>query len=234
MTDTEMKKDSGSGNKVLFLVLAAAAIAALLFVLRPGPVEEKPVEAARPAVAEVPKQPEPPPEKQPEPAKVEEPKVEPPPPAETDAMKAALLGLDKKPQSGGIQELAERAQERSKEPRKRTTTTTLDPEPLPEDPPPFGLSDSEFYSTMDKWRGVKQCLASGTVRNDELKGDANGALRLTLKINKAGEVLESRVTEPSNDVARVIASCVERSAKQLKFPAFDGEAMVTKTAKFVF
>lgn len=230
MTDTEMKKDSGGGNKAVFLVLAAAAIAALLFVLRPGPVEEKPAEPTKPLVAETPKEPV----KAPEPVKVEEPvKIEEPPPAETDAMKATLLGLDKKPQPGGIMDLAQRTQERPTTPRKRPTTTT-EPEPLPDEPPPFGLSDSEFYSTMDKWRGVKQCLASGTVRNDELKGDANGALRLTLKITKTGEVLESKVTEPSNDTARVIASCVERSAKQLKFPSFEGEALVTKTAKFVF
>lgn len=221
-----MNKPSGQGGKVLLVILGVAAVGALLYVMRPGSSTEKPIETQPIAVKPV---------EQPPPKPVEPPKEEPKPaeqPADADAVKAALLGLDKKPQNGGIAELAERASQRSTTAvRTRRRPVEDDDQPLVEDKT-IGLSDSAFYSTIERWRGVKSCLTTGAVRADD--GEPKGALRISLKINKAGEVTDSRVSEPSNEIARLIAPCVERSARQLRFPAFDGEETVTKVAKFVF
>lgn len=234
-----MAESKSNTTTILAIAGAVLVTAALLFFLRPGKTretapKEKPPEIAAVVAPAQPRRVEAPPPAEPE-----------PPPAEAAApedVRAALLGTNKKPDHG-ITELAERAAtQKDRAPirpkkKERVESPTEDDEPVDNMKLGGGLSDAEFYSTMERWRGVKSCLASGTSRNDELRGEANGALRISLEINGQGEVLASRVFDPSNDVARSIAPCVERSAKQLKFPAFEAEASaapVKKVAKFVF
>jgi hypothetical protein len=223
MSDEMLMNDeqtAGKGRTATFAVVAVAAIAIGYLVMRPGGSEPTPAVAMTPP---------PPP-----PAPVEPPP--PPPVVEDDAMKNTLLGLDKKEESGGINALKERStQRRAIRAARRRPARASEPEPqddpLEEEVNEPGLSDSTFYATMDRWRGVKSCLAAESKREEEAKG----AFKLSLKVTDQGEVIDSRVLEPSNEIAKQIAPCVERSARAIRFPPFEwDQRYVVKQAKFVF
>lgn len=149
----------------------------------------------------------------------EEPEPEPDP-----ALREALLGLNKK------SEVAE-APVQQPAPKRivRRVRRRPDPEPQAEEVD-LSLTDYDFQSTVGSWGGVKRCLATSSVRGDQ---PMSGALQVSFKISSDGEVIESKVTDVSNEDARTLASCVERKARRIRFPAFAGND-ITKTAKFVF
>ena len=106
----------------------------------------------------------------------------------------------------------------------------IDDEPM-EEPRELGLSDYDFQTTVGNWSGVKSCLATSSQRGEE---KLSGAIQVAFKIQTSGEVRESKVVGVSNEDAATVASCVEKQARHIRFPAFDGAEEATKMAKFVF
>lgn len=92
-----------------------------------------------------------------------------------------------------------------------------------------GLSDGEFQSTVNGWRGIQGCIAMNAGHYE----DRSGALRISFEIAADGSVAGSKVVDTSNAVAQAIAPCVEKKARRLRFPSFSGD-QTTKVAKFVF
>ena len=60
----------------------------------------------------------------------------------------------------------------------------------------------------------------------------SGAVRVSFKIAADGAVMRSKVVAPGA-FARLIAPCVERRARHVRFPAFTGDEAVTREAKFL-
>lgn len=159
------------------------------------------------------------------------PPVEEPPAAEEPedrdvVMKAILLGERKKVEEVEAPPAEERPVQRV---AKRRPAAPLEDEPQAGGYEP-NLSDSEFQAAIGTWRGVQSCLATNAARSD----DASGALRLSFTIRADGAVVHSKVVDASNTIAEILAPCVERQAKRLRFPAFAEAGEVTKVAKFVF
>jgi hypothetical protein len=151
-----------------------------------------------------------------------------PPPVETttvaaiddEAMKAALLGLNQQP---------ELAPEPQPEPVRRRRQVYVDNEPEEPAVPPT-LTDQGFYSALDRWGGVKRCLA----RNPTIKARGKAAISVRFVVDKEGSVLESEIIAKNTDEAEQIAPCVERESRRVRFPEFTEDKPVTKDAKFVF
>lgn len=154
--------------------------------------------------------------------------------SDAEALRAALLGMrppeEEEDASAKAPKAAPPAERRS---ARRTASASAEreaAEPGPEDAQP-GLSDGAFQSVITDWTGMKRCLATNAARLPT----SSGALRVAFTIRGDGQVVESRVVETSNDVARLIAPCVEQRAKRIRFPAFaEAQDEVEKTAKFVF
>lgn len=217
-----VQPDSNSKKGILLVLISGIALLLLVGVLwarhAPDPVIS-PVPVAH--------APEPPPAiAQPV---VAAPSQEPAPGAGADSLKAALLGLDKKarPAPQAAAPKAKRAR-----PRSDADQEQGDDRSMTSSVRTLSLSDDEFHATIERWRGMKSCLNTHKTRAAE---DASGgALRISLKISGEGEVVESRVFDESNELAKMVARCVEKQAKQLHFPRFEGEESVVKEAKFVF
>jgi hypothetical protein len=142
------------------------------------------------------------------------------PPQETDAVRDALLGQNKRD---------ERAQARRPKPRRIHRIVEEEEEVVDEGPKI--LTDGAFQATIGNWRGVKSCVAEAEAARKE---DVTGALRVAFMISSEGEVLDTKVYDASSDSSRAITPCVERQAKLVRFPAFSAAESVTKEAKFVF
>lgn len=91
------------------------------------------------------------------------------------------------------------------------------------------LSDGAFYAALDDWRGVQNCLTEHPA-----DPGSKGAIRMRIKIRPNGEVEETRAYDTEGTHAQVIRSCVEESARTVKFPSFRGRQPVEKEATFVF
>lgn len=169
-----------------------------------------------------------PPAQTPEPAKVASKPVEPAPEVEevpaaeepSDDMKAALLGEKKEPEPAPRKYV--------RRPARRVVQDESD-DLYAEPQQAATLSEEAFYSALDNWGGLKACLKSSPA-----EGDRTGALQVAFKIGKDGDVLESKVFNPTTEQARAIAPCVERRAKHVRFPKFVSGESVIKEAKFVF
>ncbi len=169
------------------------------------------------------------PKKTPEPPK---PKVEPPPevakveqPAgDPNALRDTLLGLNK---PAPEPEVETPQPTKARKTKRRPTPKAIDDDFVP--PPVGGLSDYDFQAAIGNWSGMRRCLAEKNNRDE----NPNGAIQLKLKINNDGSVAESTVLDSSTAVAKAIAPCVQRRARRIRFPSFEGKAE-TKTAKFVF
>ena len=140
-----------------------------------------------------------------------------------DTLKAALLGLNRK-------DTAEEPTEPAP-PKRVTRRATRRPSPqfaaVPAAKP--DLSDYAFQEAVNSWRGMRNCLSRTTLRGV----DKRGAMKVAFKIRGDGSVSNCEVVETSNSIAATIASCVEQSARRIRFPAFGGDE-VEKQAKFVF
>ncbi len=148
-------------------------------------------------------------------------------------LKAALLGTNKpKPTTQPEEKVAPAVAKRQRSKQRRAAPQPRDDRPLREEvEAPSGLSDGAFQAAIGDWRGMKRCLRSEAARLES----RNGALRVAFKIRGDGSVADSRVVETSNDTAKAIASCVEKRARRIRFPAFaKAENQVEKVAKFVF
>jgi hypothetical protein len=208
----EMQQQNKSKLAILLIAPVVAAVA--LLVLRPSDEKkiEKPVEQVVPQpVVEV---------KQPEP--------EAEPTADVEATRDVLLGLNKPVEPPPV-EAKKIVQQRPK----RREIVEDEPEETNEElfGSGDGLSDAKFRSTIESWAGMRGCVRTSKQRAAE----STGALKMSLTIATTGAVVDSRVFEESNDTARVVAKCVQRQVRSLKFPAFAAsETRVTKEAKFVF
>jgi hypothetical protein len=205
-------EQSGSKKSLIGVVLLAAAVA-LGMAYWPKTDAQKPPEMVK---QEPPKQPDPP-------------ATEPQP----DEVKATLLGLNEKPTENAAGIFKPKARKRVMRRRAVAEDTAQSGEDENNDGfnrPQIGLSDADFHSTIERWRGMKSCLNTHKGRVDE----SRGALRISMKIMSSGEVAESNVFDESNEIAKLIAPCVEKQARQLKFPSFEGEPFAMKEAKFVF
>jgi hypothetical protein len=219
MTD----RSSNNTTKIAILLIAPVLAGIALFALRPK--EEKVAEPPKPVV--------------------QKPIEQPPPPApvveneaaakEMDQARDTLLGLNKpvvKPEQEPVQERVAVTTKKKRVVREETSESVEDMYPPRRDElDDGGLSDQKFRETIESWRGMRNCVETSKVRTAR----TSGALRMSLKINGAGDVLGGRVFDESNDAARKVGRCVERQFASLKFPAFETRApMVVKEAKFVF
>ncbi len=161
------------------------------------------------------------------------PKVEPPPEiakvdeptGDANALRDTLLGLNKPPPAPEPEAPEPKV---TRKPKRRTTTKATGATDFV--PPPIGgLSDYDFQAAIGNWSGMRRCLAEKNNRDE----NPNGAIQLKLTINTDGSVAESTVLDSSTAVAKAIAPCVQRRARRIRFPSFEGKAE-TKTAKFVF
>ena len=68
-------------------------------------------------------------------------------------------------------------------------------------------------STVFAGQAAKVDFSAGVRSTEPLVPDEErkGALRISFKISDRGEVIDSRVFEPSNEIAKQIAPCVERA-----------------------
>ncbi len=153
--------------------------------------------------------------------------------AESDGLKAALLGLNKHAAPAAEADPDARPAVRSRARGRRAKKTTAEEAGsvmgFPEIPERPDLSDYQFQEAVNSWRGMRNCLARSTLRGT----DRSGAMRVAFHIRGDGSVSKSEVVETSNTVAATIAPCVERAARRIRFPAFGGQE-VEKLAKFVF
>ncbi|MEM7675451.1 MAG: AgmX/PglI C-terminal domain-containing protein [Myxococcota bacterium] len=136
-----------------------------------------------------------------------------------NSLKAALLGLNRKDETTDPEP----------PPPRRTYRRPAIIDDVVEEPEVRDLSDAAFQDAVNSWRGMRTCLARSTLRGT----DRNGAMKVAFKIRNDGSVSNCEVVETSNSVAETIAPCVERSARRIRFPAFNGDE-VEKQAKFVF
>lgn len=145
---------------------------------------------------------------------------------ETDGeLRAALTGGRRAAPPAETEEIP-RAERRR---RRRATSTPLEEEEAASGP--AGLSDGAFQSAVTDWSGMKRCLASAAGRLPT----QSGALRVRFTIRGDGRVVRSEVVDTTNEVAEAIAPCVERRARQIRFPSFAAAGdEIEKTAKFVF
>jgi hypothetical protein len=96
--------------------------------------------------------------------------------------------------------------------------------------PIVGISDDQFHNVVSNWHGIKSCLASSGVQ-----APGRGALKIAFTISGDGSVSEARITETSNTAhTEKISTCVEKSARGIKFPPLAGIPILKKDAKFVF
>lgn len=159
---------------------------------------------------------------------------------EDDALKDKLLGIDRAADARLAARLAARAARAAAAARnRRPVADGSDAQARRRDPADDegaalqasdGISDAEFHGAIERWRGVKSCLG-------EHKGRATGsrgALRLAMTITGSGDVVDSKVYDEGNEVARLIAPCVEKQARQIKFPSHESGKPVVREAKFVF
>ena len=145
-------------------------------------------------------------------------------PSDTDAMRAALLGLNRPAQHDEPSVI-----EQPKPRRAKRVVRFEAEEPIEEGP--TELTDSDFQAAIGGWRGLKSCLLeSAQVRKEGI----SGAMRVSFVISSGGDVLETKVFDESNDAVRSMSECVERQARAMKFRAFTAADQVTKEAKFVF
>lgn len=205
-------------NMKTILAICALIVGALAFAFSTGEQEtpKKPMPVAK-KEAPAPEEEAPPPE------------IVAPAPEPDPALRDTLLGLNKPSESETVEE-----PEQEEAPRQivRRSRRRLDPEPEEEiEGVALSLTDYDFQATVGSWGGVKRCLATSSVRGEE---PMSGALQVSFKISSDGGVLESKVTEVSNEDARSLVPCVERKARRIRFPAFAGNEAITKTAKFVF
>lgn len=154
-------------------------------------------------------------------------------PSHDTALRAQLLGFNRDKKAEDVAAQAEPAEpvtetKRSVQRRRRPAQTDDDSDLLDE-PSALGLSDGEFQDTVNNWRGIKGCIAQKAGHMDS----RSGALRLSFKIAADGRVANLEVLDTSNEVAQVIAPCVRKKARRIRFPAFEGDE-ATKVAKFVF
>ena len=154
------------------------------------------------------------------------------------ALRAQLLGLNRPkpaPEGEGADQVepeqaakATEASARRRAPR-RSADSTVRPLPLTPEAPSGGLSDGEFQAAVGSWRGVQSCL----VENAGHVQERSGAMQVSFQIDAAGAVSDWKVLDTTTQVAQLIAPCVERKARRIRFPATPG-AETTKVAKFVF
>lgn len=147
--------------------------------------------------------------------------------APENTLKAALLGLERKDNAAA--EPTEPMAPKRRPVRRRSVTTdaTAQAAVVPVGPPT--LSDYDFQSAVNAWRGMRTCLAKSSLRGT----DRNGAMKIAFRIRGDGSVADAQVVETSNEVASAIAPCVQESARRIRFLAFGGKD-VEKEAKFVF
>lgn len=151
-------------------------------------------------------------------------------PSREAALRAQLLGLDKKKKAeeAAQAEPEEPSAEAKSRPRRRASRAAA-PEPAPIDDTPIGLSDGEFQDAVGGWRGIQGCIAE----NAGYMESRNGAMRVSFQIAADGSVSDCTVLDTSNAVAAAIAPCVQKKARRIRFPTFAGDE-ATKVAKFVF
>lgn len=92
---------------------------------------------------------------------------------------------------------------------------------------PWELSEASFNAIVDDWTGVRNCVRAA-------RATSGGALRMKFDIGNNGSVKSARTLDTSNALASVVAPCVERKARTLKFPPFEQDGGVQRVAKFVF
>jgi hypothetical protein len=98
---------------------------------------------------------------------------------------------------------------------------------------PKGLSDQAFYAALDSWRGPEAC-ARETGGTASVQTDARAALRMRFTIDPDGEVKQTKTTQAEGPSADRLRPCIERRAKELRFPAFAGREAVERDATFIF
>lgn len=94
-----------------------------------------------------------------------------------------------------------------------------------------GLSDDDFFKVVNNWRGVKGCVKTAGVGGEEGR---KSSMRVSFTIAGNGNVTEARVTDLNVEQADVLSDCVEKSARNVKFPTLSGVPSLTRDAKFLF
>lgn len=149
-------------------------------------------------------------------------------PSEDEALRAQLLGLNKQPAAD--QDQAEPEQRPAPRRRARRQVPQAELRPLPMEPETSGtLSDGEFQAAVGSWRGVQSCLAQNAGHLES----RNGAMQVSFQIAGDGSVADCKVVGTTTEVAQLIAPCVEKKARRIRFPSYPGSES-TKVAKFVF
>ena len=97
---------------------------------------------------------------------------------------------------------------------------------------PIGFSDRAFHQTVRGWKGTKACV----IRVNRARQDhqlPTRSFELSMRIRPDGSVdsSESLTNIPGG---HALTSCLERSSRQIRFPAFAGNQAVVRKAKFVF
>jgi hypothetical protein len=150
--------------------------------------------------------------------------------APEDALRAQLLGLNKKPVADAVADQVEpqKAQTERRRGARRPAPPQDELRPEPQGAM-GGLSDGEFQAAVNGWRGIQSCL----VENAGHMESRNGAMQVSFQIAGDGSVAECKVVGTTTEVAQLIAPCVEKKARRIRFPAYPGSE-TTKVAKFVF
>ena len=95
-------------------------------------------------------------------------------------------------------------------------------------PESVGLSDQVFASVIDSWHAPRACATA--------IGEVSGAptLRMEMDIDSSGRVKSARVKDVDGSTEEQLASCLESSARGLRFPPEEVQRETTRDATFVF